>query len=227
MNNEETLESLESEFENVTYESIEESESAGSIIINNPVRVEINNADNSTSEVSETQIYLEDLAEPEEQIRVQDITKLTYSESNRSNSPDFKNLWKLTINSTEYSVLFPDGSDLVVVNGNIYNRGSSTVTGVVIDSSFSDSSYFNKSISILPLASNSTQNSVYRYGSRIYLTTFSRGTSSTSLVTDVQYVQPTDVVRPSGWQMSQEGLVISALLLFSVLVSIIGGLLRR
>lgn len=227
MNDEETLESLESEFENVTYENTTESESAGSVIINNPVRVEINNLENSSEEVSETQVYLEDLEDPQEQIVVQDVSKLSASRANSSNSPDFRNLWKLTINSTEYSVLFPDGSDLVVVNGYLYNRGSSTITGVIIDNTFSDSSYFHKSISVLPLASNSTQNQVYRYGSRIYLTTFSRGASSTSLVTDVQYVQPTDVVRPSGWKMSQEGLVISALLLFSVLVSIIGGLLRR
>lgn len=227
MIDEETLESLESEFENVTYENTEESKSTGSVIINNPVRVEINNLEYSNEEVSETQLYLEDLEDPQEQIIVQDVTKLTSSRSNNANSPDFRNLWKLTINNTEYNVLFPDGSNLVVVNGNIYNRGSSAVTGVIIDNTFSDSSYFHQSISILPLASTNTQNTVYRYGSRIYITTFSQGNSSTSLVTNVQYVQPTNVVRPSGWQMSQEGIVISALLLFSVLVTIIGGLLRR
>lgn len=220
-------ETLASEFENVTYEAIEESESSGDIVINNPDRVEINYLQDPSEESSESQIYLEEFENPKNEIIVDSVDSYTAERSRAANIPDFRNLWKLTIGNSEYSVLFPDGSDLVVVNGKIYNRGSSTVTGVIVDSNFSDSSYFRQSISVLPLASSSTQNTVYRYGSRIYITTYSQGTSSTSLVTNVQYVQPSDVVRPSGWQLSQEGLVICGLLLFSVLVTIVGGLLRK
>lgn len=220
-------ETLASEFEDVTYEAIEESESSGDIVINNPDRVEINYLQDPSEESSESQIYLEEFENPKSEIIVDSVDSYTAERSRASNIPDFRNLWKLTIGTSEYSVLFPDGSDLVVVNGKIYNRGSSTVTGVIIDSNFSDSSYFRQSISVLPLASSSTQNTVYRYGSRIYITTYSQGTSTTSLVTNVQYVQPSDVVRPSGWQLSQEGLVICGLLLFSVLVTIVGGLLRK
>lgn len=224
MNEELTNESLESEFENVTYEAEQSSESNGTIIINDAVRVEINGISDPEEE---NQIFLQDMEEPENEIIVDRVNVYTAERSRASSVPDFKNLWKLTIFNEEYNVLFPDGADLVVVNGQIYNRGTSTVTGVVIDSNFSETSYFRQSISILPLASSSTQNTVYRYGSRIYITTYSTGTSANNLVTNVTYVQPSNVVRPSGWQMSQEGLVISALLLFSVLVSIIGGLLRR
>lgn len=224
MNDEETL---ASEWEDVTYESQSESESDGSIIINNPARVEINGLPDPVEESSEATIYLEELSDPQEKIVVDYVNNYTGTKSRASNIPDFKNLWKLTINDTEYNVLFPDGSDLVVVNGKIYNRSSSSITGVIIDNTFSDNSYFQQSITVLPLASNSTQNTVYRYGSRIYITRFSQGTSSTSLVTSVSYVQPSSVERPSGWSLSPEGLVISGLLLFSVLVSIIGGLLRR
>lgn len=220
-------ETLASEFEDVTYEAIEESESSGDIVINNPDRVEINYLQDPSEESSESQIYLEEFENPKSEIIVDSVDSYTAERSRAANIPDFRNLWKLTIGSSEYSVLFPDGSDLVVVNGKIYNRGSSTITGVIVDSNFSDSSYFRQSISVLPLASSSTQNTVYRYGSRIYITTYSQGTSSTSLVTNVSYVQPSNVVRPSGWQLSQEGLVICGLLLFSVLVTIVGGLLRK
>lgn len=222
-----TDETLSSEFEDVYNEDSTELESPGTVIINNPGRITFSNDADPVEETSEPQVFLEDLENPKEQIVVDYVNNYTGGLSRASNIPDFRNLWKLTINDTEYNVLFPDGSDLVVVDGKIYNRGSNSITGVVIDSSFSDSSYFDQTITVLPLASSSTQNTVYRYGSRIYFTRYSQGASSTNLVTSVSYVQPDSVQRPSGWNLTPEGLVISGLLLFSVLVSIVGGLLRR
>lgn len=222
-----TDETLESNFDNVTYEATESSESSGDIIINNPGRVEINSVPDPVEESSETQIFLEDFENPTDPILVESVDGYTVTRSDSRSVPDFRNVWKLTINNTEYSVLFPDGADLVVVNGKLYNRGSSTITGVVLDSSFSDTSYFQYTVSVLPLASSNTQNTVYRYNSRIYLTQYSAPVNGYNLSTNVSYVQVSAVERPSGWQLSQEDLVISSLLLFSVLVSIIGGLLRR
>lgn len=222
-----TDETLSSEFDDAYSENSTELESPGTVIINNPGRITFSNDQDLVEETSEPEVYLEDLENPKEQIVVDYVNNYTGGLSRASSIPDFRNLWKLSINDTEYTVLFPDGSDLVVVDGKIYNRGSSSITGVIIDNSFSDSSYFDQTITVLPLASSSTQNTVYRYGSRVYITRYSQGASSTNLVTSVSYVQPDSVQRPSGWNITPEGLVICGLLLFSVLVSIVGGLLRR
>lgn len=224
MNDEETL---ASDFEDVTYEAAESSESYGDIIINNPGRIEINGVRDSEEESSETEIFLEEFENPKNEAIVNDVTGYTVTRSDTRSLPDFRNVWKLTVDNTEYTVLFPDGSNLVVVNGKLYNRGSSTITGVILDNNFSDTSFFERTISILPLASSSTQNSVYRYGSRIYITTYSAPSQGYNLITSVNYIQVSSVERPSGWQLSSADLVICGLLLFSVLVSIIGGLLRR
>ena len=134
--------------------------------------------------------------------------------------------WKLSVASTEYNILFPENASLSVVDGKLYNTGTSAITGIVLDDSFSDSSYFHRTFTILPLTSNSTQNTVFRYGSRQYFTDYSTY-SGTSLQTNVSYIQSSVVHRPYGWDLSQADWLICGLLLFSCLVSILGGLVRR
>lgn len=232
----ETLETLAEEWSDVTVESEDDRISYGdgtTVYINDPVSVQINGhsidlqdaTEESTIESTEEAIYIQSYPseEPIEVVSVQSNTERSRASLSAS---DLRNLWTVKIGQTEYTVLFPDGADLYILDGYLINRSSNNITGVVIDSSLSTSSYFHYTITILPFASSNTQNTVYRYGSRSYLTEYSVGTGY-NLATSVSYGDVKVVHRPYGWSLSPSDLVICGILLFSVLVSIIGGLVRR
>ena len=229
--NEETevsLETVPEDLEDITieyYEGVQIYYNGSEVNSDNPLPVEI-----ITTDVGSESLEQEESIRSYEEATVSPEMELESIESYSSNlrsSPvrNFKNLWKLKINSSEYDVLFPSNAALEVVSGKLYNMGNNNITGVIVDSNFSDSSYFSKTITILPVASSNTQTTVYRYGSRIYITDYSTGQNN-NLVTNVTYVQPDVAYRPSGWSLSKGEWVLCALLLFSILVSILVGIFR-
>ena len=228
-----TIETVPDDLSDITLESHEDywTLADGSIIDrDHPLPVEIidpNSVDISVSEeeVPEIEVHYLEEATAEEPVILDDLRKFEHSPS-RSTPPDFKNLWKLSINQEDYNILFPANADLEVVDGKLYNVGTSSITGIVLDSSWSDSSYVHRTFTILPVSSSSTQTTVYRNGSRQYFTDYSPGTNN-NLISTVSYIQSTVVERPLGWSLTPKDWVICGLLLFSVLVSIIGGLVRR
>lgn len=225
----ESLETVAEELEDITIESAEDVYYDGlgnQYSIDNPLPVQIVEP-SSDDESSEEEITIRYFGEETEAdpVVLEDVT--VYKSASRASSvSDFKNLWKLEIGNQNYDVLFPSESNLEVVDGKLYNMGTSNISGLVVDSTFSDSSYSRYTITVLPVASTNTQNTVYRYGSRIYLTSYSIGSQNT-LVTNVQYVQPNVISRPAGWSLAPADMVIAGLLLLSCLISLFGGLFRR
>lgn len=228
---ESTLETVAEEWSEITLETDESYISFGDGSVYNfdnplPVIV-VDPTDDSTeeTETSEevTEIYLEDITE-EAPALVKSINRA--NDSRAVGSSGFRNLWVISVNNTEYTILFPDAADLEVVNGYLYNRSSSNITGIIVDSNFSNSSYIRRTITVMALPSSNTQTTVYRYGSRIYFTDYSPGTTN-NLQTTVSYIHPEVVSRPSGWSLSKADMLICGLLLFSILVSILGGIIRR
>lgn len=228
---EETLETVPEEWSEIVIESDESSISFGDGSIynfDNPLPVIVVDPTDDTSEEIETteevtEIYLEDVTEEAPVV----VKSLNRSNDSRSlGDSGFRNLWVISVNNTEYTVLFPDAADLEVVNGYLYNRSSSNITGIIIDNNFSDSSYIRRTITVMSLPASNTQTTVYRYGSRIYFTDYSPGTNN-NLQSTVSYIHPEVVSRPSGWSLSKADMLICGLLLFSVLVSILGGIIRR
>ena len=224
-----SLETVAEEFEDITVEYQEGFYVYGNgqrTDADNPLPVQIIESDSSSEDSSEEEsIHFFEEATEDPRVELENVDRFVNNSRSSSNT-DFKNLWKLTINNTQYDVLFPETAPLEVVNGKLYNMGTSTVTGAIIDNSFSDSTYIPYTVSILPLTSNNTQTTVYRYGSRCYITHYSTGTNS-NLVTNVSYVQPVVDYRPTGWNLSKADWVICGLLLFSLLVTILGGIFRR
>lgn len=208
-------------------ESTELSESSDSWSIDNPLPVQVVVPSDSSESVEDPEVEVHILGEETEAdpVILQEVNVYSAKSVNRSD-PGFRNLWKLEISGQEYNVLFPSNANLEVVNGYLYNMGSSSVTGLVIDSSFSDSSYSDYTITVLPISSSSTQTTVYRYGSRIYLTHYSTS-GSVGLTSSVSYIQPEVISRPVGFQFQKSEIVIVALLALSCLISIVGGLFRR
>lgn len=195
--------------------------------IDNPLPVQIVSPSDSSEAFEDPEVEVKILGQETEAdpIILEDINIYSAKSPVRGAS-DFKNVWTLEINNTEYKVLFPQNASLSVVDEKLYNTGNSNITGLVLDNSFSDSSYSNYTITVLPVTSSSTQNTVYRYGSRIYITRYSSTTGNT-LTTNVSYIQPVVKNRPVGYTFTAPDLVICGLLLLSVLVSIVGGLFRR
>ena len=169
--------------------------------------------------------FLEDL-ERSTPTPLLELTSADRSGDRSVNYSDIKELWTVTLNNVEYKVLFPRNSELDIIDGVLVNRGSSNVTGAVIDSSFSDSQYIKDTITVVPLYSNSSQTQVYRYGSRSYITHYSPGQNN-NLVTTVSYYPVEVVSRPVGFSFTKEGITIIALLLGLLIVQFIGGLIRR
>lgn len=226
----ESLETVAEEWSDITIESEDDRISYGdgtNVIIDSPGSVTILHSpgDTEEEETTEYEVYLDSL-ESEDKIVVSDIRSNSIKSRAAISRSDLRNTWTLEIASIEYVVLFPEGADLISIDGLLVNMGTSNITGVVIDSSLSDSSYFNQTFTVLPFTSSNTQNTVYRYGARSYLTSYSPATGTT-LQTNVSYVNADVVKRPIGWSLSPADIVISGLLLFSVLVSILGGMIRR
>lgn len=235
--NEELLETAPSETEFVEYDYSEDAtsdERSGEINIYSPATINIFTPDvgeaaldpAEESEESESEVFLEDL-EVADPVRVLSVAA-NDEQLRAALSPDaFKNIWTLSINGRDYKVLFPVGAELDVVDEKLINRSASNITGVVLDSSLSDSSYFNYTFTILPFTSSSTQNTVYRYGARSYLTRYYTGTSQTTLVTDVSYYNASVVDRPVGATFNRYQITVIIMLAAAIVVSIIGGLIRR
>lgn len=235
--NEELLETAPSETEFVEYDYSEDAtgdERSGEINIYSPAAINIFTPDvgeaasdpAEESEETESEIFLEDL-EVADPVRVLSVSANDEQLRAALSADAFKNIWTLSINGREYKVLFPVGAELDVVDGKLINRSSSNITGVVLDSSLSDNSYFNYTFTILPFTSPSTQNTVYRYGARSYLTRYYTGTSQTTLVTDVSYYNASVVDRPVGATFNRYQITVIIMLAAAIVVSIIGGLIRR
>lgn len=228
--NEESLETVAKEFEDITVEAVPDSTEflySGEWSSDNPLPVEVVIPSDNAKDFSQDEISVRFYGEETDADPVVLEEVNVYSVNARaSGSTNFKNLWTITVSGTDYDVLFPAEASLEVVNGKIYNTGSGNITGLVIDGSFSDSSFSNYTFTILPVSASNTQNTVYRYGSRMYLTRYSVSTGNT-LTTSVSYVQANVKNRPAGWSLTPADMVISGLLLLSVLVTILGGLFRR
>lgn len=236
--NEELLETAPSDTEYVEYDYMESSSSdaaSDQINIYSPAAINIYSSDmdetteetiSESTEETEPEVFLEDI-EVSDPVRVLSVSG-SDQQLRAALSPDaFKNLWTLSINGNEYRVLFPVGAELSVVDGKLVNLSSSNITGVIMDSSLSDSSYFNYTFTVLPFTSSSTQNTVYRYGARSYLTRYYTGTSQTNLVTDVSYSNASVIDRPLGASFNRYQITIIVLLAAALVVSVIGGLIRR
>lgn len=228
---EETLETVAEDLGDIVIESHEGILFFGdgrTIDENNPLPVQIIDPSSESESYEEEESievhYLEE-ATVSEKIELESVAKYE-SNSRASSVTEFKNLWKVSISGQEYDVLFPANATLEVINGKLYNTGSSTVTGTIIDSSFSDTSYSRYTLSVLPVTSSSTQTSVYRYGARSYITEYSPGLNN-NLTSTATYVQVGVVDRPVGWSLTPRDWVVCALLLFSILVTILGGIFRR
>lgn len=224
------LETVAEDFEDITLETVSDQTEffdSGSWSRDNPLPVEIVDPTSDTEDSTQAEISVRVYGQETntDSMLLEEVEPYT-TKSRASGSTNFKNLWTIKINGTSYDVLFPQEASLEVVDGKIYNTGSSNITGIVIDSSFSDSSFSNYTFTILPVSASSTQNTVYRYGSRMYLTRYSASTGNT-LTTTVSYVQAVCENRPSGWSLSKGDMVIAGVLLLSLLVSILGGLFRR
>lgn len=183
--------------------------------------------DTETEEEIETEPeFLSDLSR-DPAIRILDIAPAELNAERAVNYSDIKNLWTLNVNGVDYKVLFPTGAELDVIDGVLINRGSANITGSIIDDSFSDNVYLKRTITISALSSSNTQNQVYRYGSRSYITEYSTPLQGNNLVTNVSYHTAYVVDRPAGWSFSKEGIAIIAILLMLLIVNFIGGLIRR
>lgn len=143
------------------------------------------------------------------------------------NTDRLANVWTLTINGSQYKVCFPRTDDLVEVDGVLINIGSSNITGVVVGDSMDLSTYFRRTFTVLPLSGNTAQNNAYRYGAHGYLSTYSQNSSTTlSVVND--YGDALVVHRAKlGSSWSGVNVIIVGLLALHVLISFIGGLLKR
>lgn len=226
----ETLETVAEGLEDITIDSNEGTVFDGlgnEWSMDNPLPVQVVDPAVSSEDVEDPKVEVRYLGQETEAdpVILEDINVYNAKSPTRA-IPSFKNVWKLEINNQEYEVLFPENATLQVVNDKLYNTGTSNITGIILDSSFSDSSYVSYTITVLPVTASNTQTTIYRYGSRIYLTHYSVGTGN-NLATTVSYVQPVVASRPVGFSFSAPDLVICGLLLLSVLVSIIGGLFRR
>lgn len=234
--NDEVLETAESDTEFVEYDY---STSSGSNEGNHEINIyypasinlysdslEESSSEESESKSTEAEIYLEDV-EISDPVRVLSVASNSSNSKATLSSEAVKNLWSLSIGGREYKVLFPIGAELDIIDDTLINRSASNITGVIIDSSLSDSSYFNYTFTILPFTSSSSQNTVYRYGARSYLTRYYTGTSQTTLVTDVSYYNATVIDRPVGASFNRFQITTTILLVAGIVVSIIGGLIRR
>jgi len=226
----EDLETVPNEWGDITLESTPDRISYGdgtNVIIDSPGTVTIlhNLDDTETEESSIEEVYLDSL-EQEDKVILSDIRSNSIKSRVALSREDMRNLWTVSIGSEEYNILFPAGACLSSIDGLLVNLGSNNITGVVIDDSLSDSTYFNKTFTVLPFTSSNAQTSVFRYGARSYLTDYYTSSTGT-LQTSVSYTNAIVLDRPVGWSLSPADLVICGLLLFSVLVSILGGLIRR
>lgn len=137
------------------------------------------------------------------------------------------NVWVVNFNGRELKVLFPKTDDLKVIDGVLVNVGSNAISGVVLGNSLSLNTYMEQIYTVLPLNSSSAQNASYRYGAHGYLTTYSDG-SGYNLTTTTNYGDVSVTSRGkfgSSWSSVQ--MIIIALLALQVLISFIGGLLKR
>ena len=137
-------------------------------------------------------------------------------------------MWHLTINGEDYNVLFPKTEDLVVVDGVLVNIGSTNITGTVIGNSIDLSTYFRKTYTVMPLTGSTAQNNAYRYGGHAYLTTYSVSQQGYSLATVNDYGDAIVHSRGKfGSTWNSVNVIIIALLALQVLISFIGGLIKR
>lgn len=143
------------------------------------------------------------------------------------NTDRLTNVWTLSINGSQYKVCFPVTDNLVEVDGVLVNIGSSNITGVVVGDTMDLSTYFRRTFTIMPLSGNTSQNNAYRYGAHAYLSTYSQNSTTTlSVVND--YGDASVVQRAKiGSTWSSVNVIIVGLLALHVLISFIGGLLKR
>lgn len=138
------------------------------------------------------------------------------------------NVWTVSFDGGSYQVLFPPTEDLVVIDGALVNIGSSSISGVVVGGSLDLTSYFQRVLTISPLNSSTSQTNALRYRAHSYMTLYTPTVQGTSFNTTVTYGNVGLVTRPKlGSTWSSVNVLIIGLLALQVLISFIGGLLRR
>ena len=196
--------------------------------------------ENTSEEVDYEKLYKELLEKQESEtqeisfeeirgsVRVNAVDSDTRSSFSNLDSSRLVNTWDLTINGNSYKVLFPRTDDLVVVDGVLVNIGSSNIVGTVIGDTINLGTYFQKTFTVMPLTGSNAQNSAYRYGAHAYLTTYSTPAQGYNLNTVVDYGDArVNSTGKFGSQWTSFNIVVIGLLALSVLISFIGGLLRR
>lgn len=178
----------------------------------------------SVSNISESSIDVDEVIFDENVFPISDPVPLT-----ASYLPDFGNVYRLSISGQEYLFFLPeDVETLVVIDGSIVNLGSSSITGLLVpvDEPVNFYSWQERYLTIQPLLTSSANNNAYRYGSRIYVTSYSIGTG-TSLSSTTSYVVPSVLAEPKpGHSFDSFQLFVCGALLVSLLFSLIGGIIR-
>lgn len=156
-----------------------------------------------------------------------EVVRVNKNFTARSYNPPDGNIWILSDGTQEIQVLFPDTQNLKIQDGYLVNTGTSNIQGVVLEDGIDLSNYFRDIVTILPLYSSGSQNTAFRYNAHSYVTTYYTGGNGSTLATTVSYKDFQVVKRPYGFGISVADSIIIGLLLFSCIVSIIGGLMRR
>lgn len=136
------------------------------------------------------------------------------------------NVWTITFDGGSYKVLFPKTDDLIVIDGCLVNVGSSNITGVVVGNSIDLTSYMQRTVTILPLMGSNAQNTAYNYHAHAYMTYYSQGSYGLNTTQTYGNVGVSSKGR-LGSTWSSVNVVIIGLLALQVLISFIGGLLKR
>lgn len=162
-------------------------------------------------------------------ITIDSISQAPYLRANNYVSFDSNsNVYELTILGNNYKVLFPKGAALEVIDNQLCNIGSSNITGtVLVNDHIPVNTYIEKTYTLLPLTSASSNSNRYQYSAVGYLTTYSVNGYG-SITSNQQYGNNTVVNSPNyGTDLSIDTLIISGLLLALCLIQIIGGIFRR
>ena len=163
---------------------------------------------------------------PTSEFRVATADANTRSSFNSIDTSRLDNVWTITFDGGSYRVLFPKTDDLVVVDGALVNIGSSNITGVVVGNSLDLTTYVQRTVTVLPLMGSNAQNTAYNYHAHAYMTYYTQGNYGLNTTQTYGNISVSSRGR-LGSTWSSVNVVIIGLLALQVLISFIGGLLKR
>lgn len=171
------------------------------------------------------------ISEERETEDINQVPLLTSASSLAISIPDSNIIYEVRFQSVTYKVLFPKNTAeyLQSADGYLINTSSSNITGVVVSANGFDLSNYHSTITLMPLASGSTQSNVYRYGSHSYFTSYSpSGTGYQTLTGTNTYGNFEIVSGPKlGSSFSFFNLALLGLVSILVIFQLIGGLIHK